>query len=113
LETKILRNLHRRIVKSFLDLIILAELRDGNPRSGYDVITLIHRKFHLLMSSGTVYSVLYSLERNGLVKGMWNQGKRVYLLTDKGEETLKAIQNARDTIQSLLKRILSSEQSTF
>jgi len=113
LENEILRKLHERVLKSFLDLIILAELRDGNPRSGYDVIMLIHRKFHLLMSSGTVYSVLYSLERNGLVRGMWSQGKRVYLLTDKGEETVKAVQNAWNIIQSLLKGILSSKQSTF
>jgi len=36
-----------------MDIIILAEL--GNrPMSGYDVISFIHNKFRLLVSSGTV-----------------------------------------------------------
>ncbi|MGB9914944.1 MAG: PadR family transcriptional regulator [Candidatus Bathyarchaeales archaeon] len=61
------------------------ELRNG-PLSGYDVIAYIHNKFNLLVSSGTVYSLLYSLERNGLVEGVWDERKRVYKLTEKGEK---------------------------
>jgi len=60
-----------------MDIIILAELRN-EPMSGYDVISFIHNKFHLLVSSGTVYSLLYSLERNDLIKGTWDKRKRVY-----------------------------------
>lgn len=47
----------------------MAKLMDGNPLSGYDVIMFVHKKFGILLSSGTVYSVLYSMERNGLVRG--------------------------------------------
>jgi DNA-binding PadR family transcriptional regulator len=72
LEGKILRKMHERIIKNFMDIIILAELRNG-PMSGYDVISFIHNKFHLLVSSGTVYSLLYSLERNGLIEGTWDE----------------------------------------
>jgi DNA-binding PadR family transcriptional regulator len=82
LEGKILKKMHERIIKNFMDIIILAELRNG-PMSGYDVISFIHNKFHLLVSSGTVYSLLYSLERNGLIEGTWNERKRVYKLTEK------------------------------
>jgi len=83
----------------------LAELRNG-PLSGYDVIAFIHNKFRLLVSSGTVYSLLYSLERDGLIAGSWSQRKRVYKLTDKGEETIKAIMNANDRIQYLMTSLL-------
>jgi len=38
----------------------MTELRNGSL-SGYDVISYIHNKFNLLVSSGTVYSLLYSL----------------------------------------------------
>ena len=62
MEAKVLRQMHERIIKSFMDIIILAELRNGSM-SGYDVISFIHNKFNLLVSSGTVYSMLYSLER--------------------------------------------------
>lgn len=66
--------------------------------SGYDLTSLVHNKFHVLMSSGTVYSYLYSLERNGLVKGDRGQRRRVYTLTKTGEETVKALLDAKDKI---------------
>ena len=106
METSVvLKRMHRRIIKNFLDVLVLAELRNG-PMSGYDVIAFIHNKFRLLVSSGTVYSLLYSLERDGLIVGSWNQRKRVYKLTDKGEETIKAIMNANDKIQYLMTSLL-------
>jgi len=93
-----LRKMHERIIKNFMDIIILAELRNG-PMSGYDVISFIHNKFHLLVSSGTVYSLLYSLERNGLIEGTWDERKRVYRLTDKGSKTIETILSANDKIK--------------
>jgi len=97
--------MHRRIIKTFLDVLVLAELRSG-PLSGYDVIAFIHNKFRLLVSSGTVYSLLYSLERDGLIRGVWNQRKRVYQLTEKGEDTIKTRMNANDKIQYLMTSLL-------
>jgi DNA-binding PadR family transcriptional regulator len=77
--------MHERIVKNFMCITILTELRNG-PISGYDVISFIHNKFHLLVSSGTVYSLLYSIERNGLIKGTWKERKRVYKLEEIGKK---------------------------
>jgi len=37
LEGRILKKMHERIIKNFMDIIILAELRN-RPMSGYDVI---------------------------------------------------------------------------
>lgn len=90
-----------------MDIIILAELRNG-PISGYDVISFIHNKFHLLVSSGTVYSLLYSLERNGLIEGTWNERKRVYKLTEKGKKT---ILNANDKIQNFITALLKVQST--
>jgi DNA-binding PadR family transcriptional regulator len=105
LESSVLKKMHERIIKSFMDILILAELRNG-AMSGYDVIAYIHNKFHLLVSSGTVYSLLYSLERSGLIEGKWNERKRVYTLTEKGERTIKTILNANDKIKSLVTNLL-------
>jgi DNA-binding PadR family transcriptional regulator len=89
LEAEFSRKMHRRIVESFLDMIVLAKLKNSSPLSGYDIVEFIHNKFGLLMSPGTIYSRLYSLERNGLVEGKCNQRKRVYSLTCKGEENIR------------------------
>jgi DNA-binding PadR family transcriptional regulator len=105
LEGKILKKMHERIIKNFMDIIILAELKDG-PLSGYDVISLIHNRFHLLVSSGTVYSLLYSLERNGLIEGTWNERKRVYKLTEKGTKTIETVMGANDKLKSFVTSLL-------
>jgi len=105
LEGKILKKMHERIIKNFMDIIILAELRNG-PLSGYDVISFIHNRFHLLVSSGTVYSLLYSLERNMLIEGTWNERKRVYRLTDKGKKTIDIVLNANDKIKNFITGLL-------
>ncbi len=82
-------------------MLILMELRK-RPISGYDFITFVNNKFRILMSSGTVYSNLYYLERNGLIKGEWTRKKRVYKLTERGEETVKAFLNAKDKILGII-----------
>lgn len=100
---KELKELHDRIVKTFLDIIIMAELRSGQV-SGYDLITLIHDRFNLLLSSGTVYSKLYSIEREGLIEGVWAERRRVYKLTPKGDKMIESIVSAGDdTVKDLLK----------
>ena len=106
MEHDILRRMQERIIKNFIDILILAELRKGRPMSGSDFVTFIHKKFHILMSSGTVYSVLYFLERNGLIEGMYASKKRVYRLTDKGEATIKTLLKAYEKIQSFMATLL-------
>jgi DNA-binding PadR family transcriptional regulator len=82
------------------------------PLSGYDVISFIHNRFHLLVSSGTVYSLLYSLERNGLIEGTWNKRKCVYQLTDKGLKTIDTILCANDKIKNLITGLLKVQAIT-
>ena len=104
-EAKIIRKLNERLVKNNLDIILLAEMRKGTL-SGYDAISFIHNKYRYLISSGTVYSLLYSLERRGLVEGVWDERKRIYKLTEKGAKTIEAILNANDRIKVLANTLL-------
>jgi len=106
LEGRILKKMQERIIKSFMDIIIMAELLKGSL-SGYDVISYVHNKFNLLVSSGTVYSLMYSLERNGLVEGVWDERKRIYKLTDKGKNTIETILSADDKIKIFVSNILN------
>jgi DNA-binding PadR family transcriptional regulator len=110
LEGKILKKMHERIIKNFMDIIIMTELRN-NSLSGYDVISYIHNKFNLLVSSGTVYSLLYSLERNDLVEGVWEERKRVYKLTQKGEKTINTLLGASDKIKGFMANILRAQNT--
>jgi DNA-binding PadR family transcriptional regulator len=92
-----------------MDVLVLAMLKNNSSMSGYDVIAHIHKKFGILVSPGTVYSLLYSLERDGLIRGVWNQRKRVYALTEKGEQAIETIQNANDRIHVFLKNVFGKQ----
>ena len=98
---KIVEKLQRKVVQNFMDIFILTEMEKGSL-SGYNVIGLVQKKFCLLMSSGTVYSLMYSMERDGMLKGVWNSRKRVYELTEKEEQNIKAITKANKEVQDFL-----------
>jgi hypothetical protein len=40
-----------------------------------------------MISTGTVYATLYSMERKGLIKGLPKKKKIAYTVTEKGEDT--------------------------
>ena len=73
--------------------------------SGYDVISYVHKRFDVLVSSGTVYSCLYNLEREGLIRGELIQRKRVYTLTEKGKKTADTLLHMKDKILGLILNI--------
>jgi len=106
LQNVVARELYERLIKSFMDVIVLKKLKNGNLIGAYDVIALIYRRFRIFMSSGSVYSLMYSMERNGLIEGTMDKSKRVYKLTEKGRETLENISESGDKIVLLLKSIL-------
>ena len=101
---KLIEKLRKRVIQNFMDIMILTEIKKRSL-SGYDVIGLVHNKFGVLMDSGTVYSLLYSLERDGLIKGVWNQRKRVYQLTENGEQNIKVITKANQEVQNFLRSV--------
>lgn len=104
MDEKMLQNLYRRGVKSFIDVLILAQLKN-QPMSGYDVLQFIHRKFGMLLSSGTVYSTLYSMERREQVKSMLIGRKRVYTLTEEAKRNIDTINYIESEVQRFIRRL--------
>lgn len=101
--------IQRKFIKSFIDLFVLSEIAKS-PLSGYDIMLLLFRKFKVMISPGTVYSLLYSLEREGLIKGKAGYGrKRIYYLTQKGKVFLKEISSSHDNIKLMLSEILDEK----
>ena len=94
--------MHRRIVKDFLDTLILLKLRKG-MLSDHDIISYIQKRFDMPPISGTVYSCLHHLEREELIREVQPKNKKVYALTQKGEEKAK----------NLLKKFVKDEGKNF
>lgn len=104
-KSDFLEHVREKIIRSHMDVFILKEMKRNSNLSGYDVVVSIHKKFGILLSSGTVYSALYSLERSGLIKGKKSSRKTIYKLTAKGEETLHAIKKTKKELQRLTAKI--------
>jgi DNA-binding PadR family transcriptional regulator len=99
LEKDIIVEMRERIVRAFLDLIVLMKLSEGcEALGGYDFVKLVSEEFDVMLSAGSVYSVLYSMEREGLIQGASKRKKRVYSLTDKGEATVKAVSEEKTKV---------------
>lgn len=99
------KKVQRRIIRNFVDLLILFEIYRSPLISGYDIIIAFQRKFNLIISPGTIYLTLYRLERDGLIKGENRRRKRVYILTRKGEKIVKNIPALKENINFILSRI--------
>lgn len=105
MEKKCVERIRRKLVKNFLEPIFLVELRKKEPLGAYELSDIVHSKFGFAFSSGTVYGLLYSMERQNLVTGEENENKRTYRLTRKGRETIDTIWNSREEIRELVKNI--------
>lgn len=70
--------------------------------SGYDVMAYLQKQFGVSLSSGTVYGILYSMERQNLIEGFLIANKRVYRMTENRETSklLKAYQPIKNLLNS-------------
>jgi DNA-binding PadR family transcriptional regulator len=101
-----LDEVERRIIKEFLDVIILLELKDKGELSGYDFAVLQHQKFDLSLSPGTVYATLYAMERRGLIQGHNDGKKTAFQLTDKGAAALENLKKIGSELTDFMKCLL-------
>jgi DNA-binding PadR family transcriptional regulator len=102
-EREFVEDFRERLIKDFMDIFVLAELSDGKARSGFDFTLFFHKKFSIMLSSGTIYSQLYRLERNGLLQRKVLFRKTIYSNTEKAQKIMFIILKLRSKIQEFLK----------
>jgi DNA-binding PadR family transcriptional regulator len=108
LEQKILGEMHNRIVRSFLDIVILQALERG-PLGCYDVVSLIRDKYDVSLSPGKTYSCLYTLEKEGLVQSELNSNKRIFRVTDQGKDVIRELSREKTKIFGMLLRLFEEK----
>jgi DNA-binding PadR family transcriptional regulator len=100
-----LKEIKTRIIKDFLNIMILLQMTKCDGVSGYDIIDLINLKFSESISPGTVYSTLYAVERKGLIYGETDGRKTVYKLTPKGQAVAETLRNSQKELADVCKKI--------
>ena len=63
----LVRKYRRGMVNSLLEYLILSGLEKGEM-CGYDIIKLLHERFHTLLSPGQVYPVIDYMAEHGLIQ---------------------------------------------
>lgn len=101
-----------RIVKANNDIFILNSLID-KPMCGYDVIREIFTKWHVFLSQGQVYPILYTLEEEGIIRAEFARGNmrsKLYFITDERRED---VQRRIETFVKAMSAVLFSVDRDF
>ncbi len=93
--------LRRQLLRRFIDVLIVAALKE-REMTGYDVMLLLNKNYDLMISSGTIYSTLYSMEREGLLKGDSDGKRRVFRLTEQGMQKGELMKSTGRKVMVLL-----------
>lgn len=84
------QNILEKLAKDNLELIIHL-LLEKNNKSGYQILKEIANQFHCILSQGTLYPLLYQLEKENKIIKQNGKGREViYSLNDKTKEQLKS-----------------------
>jgi DNA-binding PadR family transcriptional regulator len=76
------------IVKNHLEIIVLSMLSD-RPMSGYNLIKEIFARYNVLISQGTIYSLLYTLKDEGILQAGFRKKdlrEKIYSCTQEGKQ---------------------------
>ena len=90
-----------KLVKGLLDTVILQFL-SVQPMHGYRIIMKIRKTFHVYFGPSTIYPLLSTLEKKGLVNGEWNMNldrpRKIYSITSDGQSMLNFIEESLNLI---------------
>src|SRR5918992_5807384 len=108
----------RELKRGSLALIVLHLLAPGEAY-GYEIVTKLATETNgaLGVTDGTLYPVLYRLERAGFVVVRWETPERgvprkYYRLTDAGREELARLKFEWNTFVSAMAKLLSNQEGT-
>ena len=110
------RGIERELRRGTIELIVLHLLAPGEAY-GYEIVTKLSEQSGggLEVSDGTLYPVLYRLERAGFVSVRWDTPKRgvprkYYRLTTSGRRELERLTQEWTTFASAMARLLTGEE---
>jgi len=108
--------IERELKRGSLELIVL-HLLDAGEAYGYEIVTKLTTQTNgaLGVTDGTLYPVLYRLERGGYVAVRWDTPERgvprkYYRLTEPGREELARLTQEWNAFAAAMATLLSGEE---
>jgi PadR family transcriptional regulator PadR len=110
--------IERELKRGSLELIVL-HLLDPGESYGYEIVTKLTTQSNgaLGVTDGTLYPVLYRLERGGFVAVRWETPDRgvprkYYRLTDEGREELGRLTAEWNAFANAMAKLLEQERTS-
>ena len=110
--------IERELKRGSLELIVL-HLLDPGEAYGYEIVTKLTTQSNgaLGVTDGTLYPVLYRLERAGFVAVRWDTPERgvprkYYRLTSEGRAELARLRNEWNAFASAMAKLLRQEKTS-
>ncbi len=69
-------------------------------------MTYVNENFDIMLSPGTVYSTIYSLERDNCIVGNHVGEKRFYTITETGQQRIETYVSLKSEIIDLIKNLV-------
>jgi PadR family transcriptional regulator PadR len=111
------KSIERELKRGTLELIVLHLLAPGEAY-GYEIVSTLtaHSDGALTVTDGTLYPVLYRLERAGFVQVRWDTPDRgvprkYYRLTPAGRAELALLEHEWTTFATAMAKLLRNERS--
>ena len=105
-------------LRGHLETLVLSVLQ-SQPAHGYEIITRLEARGRdeLRLKEGTVYPVLYRLEKRGKVEAHWavhdGRKRKIYTLTESGRKQLAEARAAWETFAEVVGNIVMGELSPW
>ena len=110
------RGIERELKRGSLELIVL-HLLDPGEAYGYEIVSKLTARTNgaLEVTDGTLYPVLYRLERNGFVTVRWETPERgvprkYYRLTQAGRDELAKLTDEWTTFAKAMTKLLRQDK---
>lgn len=104
-----IKEIHTRLVKNFLNIVILINLTGTKGITGYDIVKSIQQKHGIRLCGNSVYRVVHALEYAELVKGKEEEsGKILYSLTPQGRAIINDVLKSRKEIEMYMSKIFEA-----
>ena len=107
-EYKTVRETQRKILKACLAEGILARMAGRNVTHVRDMLLSFENEFSIRLSPGTIYPVVYSLEKRGNIQRLAVGSKNVYIITARGRDYLQSLQQNSSLFHLMLSKILKA-----
>lgn len=101
-DTRPMKRLKQTLTSGNLWLYILSNIKKKKKIYAYVLDQEIQKKFGFKPGRVMIYLVLYKLQNEGIIESAFEERRKYYTLTRKGEETLLLAKNYLKSLYNLL-----------